>query len=240
MIEKCEGSPRKTDGSFPSAESKYIRSHSETPGPAYKGKDLLDPNLDFKSYVTLRTEVDRLFETVRSRHADLVRCRLGCDECCYAVFELTFVEAAYIRAVFQSELPRTERRKALRKADRSQEQLSRLYLKTREKPISKNEAHLEIARARVECPLHYEHRCLLHKHRPITCRVYGIPTVVRGKGVTCGKSGFEPGVTYPTVNLDGIQKKLFILSRDLIAGTGRPVPAEITYTMARALHGELL
>ncbi|MBI4774634.1 MAG: YkgJ family cysteine cluster protein [Deltaproteobacteria bacterium] len=199
----------------------------------------MDPNLDFEPYVTLRTEVDRLFETVRSRHADLVRCRLGCDDCCNAVFELTLVEAAYVHFAFQSEAPRTERRKALRKADRSQEQLRTLYLKTRERPISKSELCLEIARARVECPLHHEHRCLLHEHRPVTCRVYGIPTVVHGKGVTCGKSGFEPGVAYPTVNLDGIQNKLFILSRDLIAGAGRPVPADITYSMAQALHGEI-
>jgi len=234
MIEKREGSPRKRITRF-SIEWNYTRYHDKN----RTGKDSLDPNLNFKSYVTLRTEIDRLFETVRSRHADLVRCRLGCDDCCYAVFELTFVEAAYVYFAFQSELPRTERRKVLKKADRSQEQLRSLYLKTREKQISKNEMHLEIARARVECPLHHEHRCLLHKHRPITCRVYGIPTVVHGKGVTCGKSGFEPGVTYPTLDLDGIQKKLFVLSRDLIIGAGRPVPAEITYTVAQALHGEI-
>jgi len=203
------------------------------------GIDPLNPTLNFEPYLVLRSEVDRLFETVRSRHADLVRCRLGCDDCCYAVFELTPVEAAYVHAAFQSELPRAERRKALRKADRSQEQLRSLYLKTREKPISGNEMQLEIARARVECPLHHEHRCILHQHRPITCRVYGVPTVVRGKGVTCGKSGFEPGVTYPTVNLDVIQKRLLLLSRDLLVNTGRAASAELTYTMAQSLHGQI-
>ena len=58
--------------------------------------------------------------------------------------------------------------------------------------------------------------CDLYEHRPITCRLYGIPTSIGGVGHTCGKSGFVEGKQYPTVNLDLIQKKLYDIAAEFV------------------------
>lgn len=78
-----------------------------------------------------------------------------------------------------------------------------------------------LASERVRCPLLNDgNQCSLYAHRPITCRLYGIPTRINGSGYTCGKSGFKKGVVYPTVNLDIIHHKLRLLSQDLMKDIG--------------------
>ena len=59
--------------------------------------------------------------------------------------------------------------------------------------------------------------CEIYDFRPVTCKLYGIPTAIGGEGYTCGLSGFEKGEKYPTVNLDKIQNKLLQLSAELAA-----------------------
>ena len=78
-----------------------------------------------------------------------------------------------------------------------------------------------MAEYRVPCPLlNDSNLCDLYDDRPITCRLYGVPTAIGGQGHTCGLSAFEPGKTYPTVNLDAIQNRLFEISNDLVAALG--------------------
>ena len=191
---------------------------------------------EFASYLELRSEVDRLFDEVQTRHPDLVQCRAGCDDCCYALFQLTYVEAAYIHEAFQRTLQRRERRPLLRKAEKAEEQWTKLVSESAASREAGG-AVLNPGRIRIECPLHVEGRCILYAERPATCRVYGIPTVVGGKGVTCGKSGFLPGASYPTVNLDRIQQKLFVFSREMVLNIGNPAWGGRTVTMARTLLG---
>ena len=63
-------------------------------------------------------------------------------------------------------------------------------------------------------------RCVLYEQRPVTCRLYGVPTAIHGKAHVCGKCGFARGGAYPTVALDRIQDKLAELSRRLAAAVG--------------------
>jgi len=46
--------------------------------------------------------------------------------------------------------------------------------------------------------------------------LYGIPTAINGRGHTCGKSGFEPGGSYPTVHMDQLYGRLQEISAELI------------------------
>ena len=70
---------------------------------------------------------------------------------------------------------------------------------------------------RVRCPLlNDEKQCDLYQYRPITCRLYGIPTAINGVGQTCGMSGFEPGKPYPTVHIDIFYRRLYELSLELV------------------------
>jgi Fe-S-cluster containining protein len=72
----------------------------------------------------------------------------------------------------------------------------------------------DIAEKRIRCPLLNEQNlCDMYEYRPITCRLYGIPTTIGGSGHTCGKSGFVKGKQYPTVNMDILQNNLYKISK---------------------------
>ncbi|MCD6295566.1 MAG: hypothetical protein J7M30_00235, partial [Deltaproteobacteria bacterium] len=49
----------------------------------------------------------------------------------------------------------------------------------------------------------------------------GIPTSIQGKARVCGKAGFKKGESYPAFDLDGVYKKLYSLSKELLEGAGR-------------------
>jgi Fe-S-cluster containining protein len=75
-----------------------------------------------------------------------------------------------------------------------------------------------MAAERVRCPLlNSDGLCDLYEYRPITCRLYGLPTAIGGIGHTCGRSGFVEGQQYPTVNLDMIQKRLYVISAEFVS-----------------------
>ncbi len=83
------------------------------------------------------------------------------------------------------------------------------------------EVLFQLAQERVRCPfLNDENLCDLYDRRPITCRVYGVPTSIGGTARICGLSGFKKGTAYPTVNLDTINDRLFEMSRDLLQEIG--------------------
>jgi hypothetical protein len=78
-----------------------------------------------------------------------------------------------------------------------------------------------IARERIRCPLLDEqNECILYHRRPITCRIYGIPTKIQGKARVCGKTGFKDNGPYPTFDLDGAYHDLYTLSRELLMDLG--------------------
>ena len=173
----------------------------------------------FDAYRVLVREADLAFERVKEQYGDLVRCKQGCNDCCFAVFEMHPVEAVLIARSFATLLKRKERREIIRRAEKARDRLRAMEEKfARESGTPESqERMLAISRERLECPLHFKGGCVLYGHRPITCRVYGVPTAIRGKGATCGRSGFEPGARYPTVNLDIVDRRLQEISRAMLA-----------------------
>ena len=51
-------------------------------------------------------------------------------------------------------------------------------------------------------------RCVLYEQRPVTCRLYGVPTAIHGKAHVCGKCGFARGGAYPTVAVGSRYREL--------------------------------
>ena len=79
----------------------------------------------------------------------------------------------------------------------------------------------DAARVKSRCPLlGDDDRCALYEARPITCRVYGVPTAISGRGHVCGRAAFEKGVPYPTVFMDKLYERLDALSRDIQQAVG--------------------
>jgi Fe-S-cluster containining protein len=174
----------------------------------------------FKKYEALAAQADGAFDRVKNAHADCVKCEEKCADCCFALFDLTLIEALYIHHKFNQKFQGSEKAELLEKSNRADR---RIY-KTKRKAYSelqagKSEGEILAAMAleRVRCPLLNEKAlCDLYEYRPITCRFYGVPTAIGGAGHTCGKSGFKQGEKYPTVNLDAVHSQLQQISAELL------------------------
>jgi len=173
----------------------------------------------FKKYEELVRVIDTIFGRVKKECRDLVCCKTGCSDCCNALFDLTLIEAMYINHRFNEKFTGKDREEIIEKAnraDRKTYKIKRHAYKMHEKGENEVKILASVGAERVRCPLlNREELCDLYSYRPITCRLYGIPTAIHGMGHTCGKSGFKEGVQYSTVNMDKIYDKLYEISAEL-------------------------
>jgi len=125
----------------------------------------------------LRARCDAAFHKVSLEHADAVACKTGCHDCCHALFDLAPMEVLALAIAFK-QLPRNERREALRRAEKA----AQIYDETALKVLAaKEDQRLKLlSQARVPCPLLNKGRCILYAERPATCRLYGIPVAIQG------------------------------------------------------------
>ena len=148
--------------------------------------------------------VDTTVEEIKRQHPEQVLCKPGCADCCHAVFDVSFIEAAYI-GQFLSQNP------AIKKNQQDQAQQAAEQFEQ----VIKEQA--DLSTKRIRCPfLGEDNLCLGHEVRPINCRTYGTPTVIEGKAHVCGLSGFDSQGQYPTINLEPLQKSLYEYSVDLV------------------------
>lgn len=181
------------------------------------------PELDvvFKKYEALVSQVDDVFENVRLKYTDCVKCKLECADCCHALFDLSLVEALYVNRQFIETVGEERKNEILSDANNVDRDIYRLkrkaYKSVESGEKSEEQVLLEMAAERIRCPLlNNDDRCDLYAYRPITCRLYGIPTSIDGRGHTCGLSDFKEGESYPTVNLDAIHAKLHEFSQEIV------------------------
>lgn len=195
----------------------------------------------FEEYEKIRADADSIFSYISSQFPDCVVCKKGCSDCCSALFDLSLVEAMYINHAFAStfDYGRT-RSNILEKSseiDRTLTRIKRDFFRA-EKDGEKADIIMEkVAALRIPCPLLDEsNECLLYDARPITCRLYGIPTEIDGKARVCGLSHFDKGISYPTVKLGKIQAKLEELSRQIAEQINSPLDlSDIYVPMSMAL-----
>jgi Fe-S-cluster containining protein len=180
----------------------------------------LDLSRYFKKYENLVAAADEVFDRVKKAHADCVKCGEQCADCCFALFDLTLIEALYLHHRFNEKFEGSAKVSLLEKANRADRRIykiKRKAFKALQSGQNEGEILAELSFERVRCPLLNEKDlCDLYEYRPLTCRFYGIPTAIGGEGHTCGKSEFEPGKPYPTVNLDTIHNQLQQISAELL------------------------
>ena len=174
----------------------------------------------FEKYEKLSQLTDQVFDQVKTKYPECVTCKTECADCCHAMFDLSLIEALYINHQFKKRFTDEEQAALLEvanKADRQAYQIKRKAATAVKGGASETEVLESLAAERVRCPLlNDKDLCDLYDHRPITCRLYGIPTAIGGKGRTCQLSGFKAGEPYPTVNIEEIQNQLYALSAELI------------------------
>jgi Fe-S-cluster containining protein len=181
---------------------------------------LPDLSAVFAACEQLQADATALFARARAGHPACVVCKEGCSDCCHALFDLSLVEAMYVNRAFAEAFPHgTQRSAILSRASEADRALTRIK-RDMFRAEKDGEAPLAImgraAQIKQRCPLlDDDNRCCLYERRPVTCRIYGVPAAIAGRGHVCGFSGFEKGKAYPTVHLDKIQARLDHLSRDI-------------------------
>lgn len=181
---------------------------------------------------------DAAFTEISAAHPDFMRCKRGCDDCCYAVFGLFLVEAAFVNEAFQS-LEEPARVETLSRCAEAEQAAARLEDELRAARHDPDRAARIMATKRVPCPLlTAAGDCLIYDSRPLTCRVYGVPTVVGGALRACGKSGFSRKGRYGAFNLDLANRGLLELSTAMIEDIedADPEKASLLVSVSKALR----
>ncbi len=180
----------------------------------------------FEPYNNLVTKADRSFQRIEADFPECVKCHLHCSDCCHALFGLFLIEAVFLKHDFD-QLDDAEKKEVLLRADEADKALTKMTerLKTFENDPQMNT--YSMAKTRIRCPLLTDgDECVLYPYRPITCRVYGIPTLVSGVSRVCGKAGFKKKQSYPFYNLDDVHRELYQLSKELLEQVGTKDPEE--------------
>ena len=180
----------------------------------------LDLKEHFVKYEALVQMVDGIFNRVKDEYPKEVFCREKCSDCCYAIFDLTLIEALYLNDQFLKTFSGSKKNSLFEIADKTDRVLVKMKRKAY-KEVKNGADQLEIvakiSQERVRCPLLGEDNlCVMYERRPITCRVYGIPTSTAGSSHICGRTNFDQGKSYPTLNMDKIYTQLQLLSAHLV------------------------
>jgi len=169
-------------------------------------------------------KADSAFHKMEKEHGDCIRCERYCSDCCHAVFGLFLIEAAYIKQHFDK-LDGKECREALLRCSDTERAFKRLEIKLQNYEDDPQMQALVMAKERIRCPLLDDNQdCILYNYRPITCRVYGIPTKIHGKARVCGKAKFKKGKSYPVFDLDGAYRDLYIMSKEFLKNEEKEDP----------------
>ena len=170
----------------------------------------------FEPYDRQVSLADKSFERIAGEFPDCISCKPGCSDCCHAVFGLFLVEAVFLKNDFD-QLGEKEKADALERGLAAEKDLKTLERTLEEFKEDPRMSAYAMAKTKIRCPLlGDDDACILYPYRPITCRVYGIPTMVQGIPRVCGTSGFKKDQEYPFFNMNGVQKELFQLSKDLL------------------------
>ncbi len=180
----------------------------------------MDLDKHFVKYEAVVNMVDQVFDRVKQEYPKEVFCREKCSDCCYAIFDLTLIEALYLNHKFNENFSGKEKAELIAIADKTDRALAKMK-RDAYKKVKDGADQLEIvgkmSQERVRCPLLGENDlCLMYECRPITCRVYGIPTSTAGASHICGRTNFVQGKAYPTLNMDKIYTQLQLLSAELV------------------------
>jgi Fe-S-cluster containining protein len=133
-------------------------------------------------YGELLREVDAWFQRCSERHTDLIACHHGCSACCRGLFDITLLDAFYLKRGFDR-LPEPLKAEIFAAATQRLELLSGV-----------NPAFVEpwllngipegdwdaLMPEEDETPcllLSKTGGCLVYTHRPMTCRLNGIPLI---------------------------------------------------------------
>jgi len=164
-------------------------------------------------YKDLLSKVDAWYRSVKERHPDQVPCTKGCRDCCIGLFDVSLADRDLLReglAAADPEVRRDIETRAGALMARIREQAPDLG-DTLDGWSAEEIDDLCDAAGDVECPvLGREGECRLYAHRPLTCRMSGVPVVdLSGNTVYpegCAKCALKPKDA-PRLDCDRISRQ---------------------------------
>jgi Fe-S-cluster containining protein len=131
---------------------------------------------------SLVSRLDKWFQSIQAKHGDRMHCARGCSKCCYGLFDISLPDALRVASAF-SMLPQEIRSAAAKRSSAIQKKIIQEGMELQE-PFFLNKISEEKIDQLVEsvsdvlCPLlDWNDHCLIYGHRPIACRLEGIPMV---------------------------------------------------------------
>jgi len=133
-----------------------------------------------KEYVDFLRRVDAWYESVQRSHPDKVTCVKGCRDCCLGLFDISIADRDLLREGLAAADPAT-RRDIEARAAKIMAGLRERFPDLGETLDGLSAAEIDEicdAPGDVECPvLGREGECRLYAHRPLVCRLSGVPVV---------------------------------------------------------------
>lgn len=155
-------------------------------------------------YANLLKEVDQWFASCLSVQGDQIACKRGCSACCRGLFDITLLDALYLRSGFDllpQDIQISVRHKARPRLDQISSRWPSFKAPWLLNLIPENEWD-EIMPEEDETPcvlLSADGKCLVYDHRPMTCRLNGIPLID-----TSGEELFDEWCTLNFVDVDPV------------------------------------
>lgn len=135
-----------------------------------------------KNYAALLSAVDRWFARSVSQFPHEIQCAKACSDCCRGLFDITLLDAWYLKMGFDL-LDDDVKRRVTRKAELRLKALQMLWPELSTPHIlnirpEEEWEELMPDEDETPCPLLSEAgQCLVYDYRPMTCRLHGIPLV---------------------------------------------------------------
>lgn len=190
-------------------------------------------------YRRLLSEVDAWYRSVKERHPEQVPCTKGCRDCCIGLFDVSLADRDLLREGMAKADPAV-REDIRARAEALVERLGELSPDLGDTLDGKSAEEIDDLCDRVgdvECPvLGREGECRLYEHRPLTCRMSGVPVVnLAGQTVFpdgCAKCTLKPAQA-PRLDSDRLSRRERKILRERY-----PQASGVTLFIAQAVRGK--
>ena len=181
--------------------------------PSLENRNVVDLSPYFREYESLVRDVDQKIDAQRGPVGGCGRER---DDCCFAFFQLSLVEAVYLFNVFNRSLTSQARQAVIHRAVAAIKQTACPY------PGQTPEGGSTIRNMQLACPLNEGGGCLLFPHRPLRCRL--------------------DQVTPPDLAANGLKETLNRLSQHVFMSFSGEFfdPEALTFTVAETVSGRFV
>jgi Fe-S-cluster containining protein len=128
---------------------------------------------------TSTVDIDEWFRRIRQQYPRQMRCGKGCTACCYGLFDISLADAVDVARGFEKLPPDVQQRVRSRAVD--------LHSMIRERTFSEDDPRIDQIVDNANSPacpcLGDAGECLIYEHRPLACRLEGVPMVDVNEGL---------------------------------------------------------